>query len=199
MPIIATRASAAYGAGFAAITAPAYLGPFGAYDSLATTTLSATTASVTFTGIPAGYKHLQIRAISKNSAGTSGYDYVHANFNTDTSASYSLINTYGSGTSVGVVGGQGGLAYARVGICAQNGTTSIFGVSVIDILDYASSTKHKTVRSLAGNEANGNNTDGVIYQYGASWHNTSPITSITLAPANLSFVALSSFALYGVK
>jgi hypothetical protein len=199
MPIIATRASAAYGAGFAAVTTVPYAGPFGSYDSLATTTLSATTASVTFTSIPTGYKHLQIRAIAKNGASTSGYDYVHANFNGDTSAVYSLINTYGSGTSVGVVGGSGSLTYARVGILAQNGTTSIFGVSVIDILDYASSTKHKTIRSLAGHEANTNNTEGVVYQYGAGWHSTSPITSITLVPANNSFVALSSFALYGVK
>jgi hypothetical protein len=199
MPIIAGRASAAVGAGFSRVVAPDYAGPFGAYDALATATLSATTASVTFAGIPTGYKHLQIRAIAKNGAVTSGYDYVHATFNGDTSAVYSLINTYGSGTSVGVIGGSGGLTYARVGILAQNGTTSIFGTSVVDILDYASSTKHKTVRSLAGHEANGNNTDGVIYQYGAGWHSTSPITSITLVPANNSFVALSSFALFGVK
>jgi hypothetical protein len=47
-----------------------YDGPFGAYDSLATVTLSADAASVTFAGIPSGYKHLQIRAIHKPS--TSG-------------------------------------------------------------------------------------------------------------------------------
>ena len=199
MPIIAGRASAAYGAGFAAITAAPYAGPFGAYDALATTTLSATTASVTFASIPSGYKHLQIRAIAKNASTNTGYDYVHAVFNGDTSASYTLINTYGNGSSVGVVGGSNGLAFARCGILAQNGTTSIFGVSVIDILDYGSATKHKTVRSLAGQDANTNDTNGVVYQYGAGWHNTSPITSIQLLPVGASFVALSSFALYGVK
>jgi hypothetical protein len=199
MPIIAGRASAAYGAGFAAITAAPYLGPYGAYDSLATITLAATTASVTFAGIPTGYKHLQIRAIAKNAASASGYDYVHATFNGDTSSVYALENTYGNGTGTAIVGSQGSLPYTRVGILAQNGTTSIFGTSIIDIFDYSSSTKNKTIKSLAGHEANTNNAEGVIYQYGASWHNTSPITSIQLLPVGASFVALSSFALYGVK
>jgi hypothetical protein len=44
--------------------------PEGAYDSLATVTLSASTASIEFAGIPATYKHLQVRVIAR-SAGTS--------------------------------------------------------------------------------------------------------------------------------
>jgi len=199
MPIIATRASAAYGAGFAAITAPAYLGPFGAYDALASVTLSATTANVSFAGIPAGYKHLQIRAIAKNSAASSGYDYIHATYNGDTAANYSLHYLYGNGASA-IASGNTGLAYSRVGNLAQNSTTSVFGTSVIDIFDYTSTVKNKTIRSLSGHDANGNNTDGVVHYYSSAWFNaTSPITSIQLFPANGSFVTYSSFALYGVK
>ena len=200
MPIIATRASAAYGAGFAAVTGPApYLGPFGAFDALASTTLTATTASVTFAGIPLGYKHLQIRAIAKSAAVTSGYDYVHATFNGDASANYSLHYLYGNGASA-LVSGNTGLNYARLGNLSQNGLTSVFGVSIVDIYDYSSTTKNKTVKSLSGHEGNTGNTDGVVHFYTSAWFNTSsPITAITLFPQTNSFVALSSFALYGVK
>lgn len=202
MPIIAGRASAAYGAGFAAITASPYAGPFGAYDSLASITLDSTTTSVSFTAIPDGYKHLQIRAIAKNSAAASGYDYIHATYNADTGNNYSLHYIYGNGagTTSTFASGNTGLAYSRVGNLAQNNTTSVFGTSIIDIFDYASTVKNKTIRSLSGHDANGNNSDGVIHAYSSSWFNTtSPITSIRLFPANGSFVAYSSFALYGVK
>ena len=172
--------------------------PEGAYDALATITLSASTASVTFAGIPSGYKHLQIRAIAKNSAASAGYDYVHATFNGDTGSNYSLHYLYGNGASA-IGAGNSGLTYSRVGNLAQLNTTNVFGASIIDILDYSSSAKHKTVRSLAGHEANGNNSDGVVHLYSSAWSNTNPITSITFFPPSGSFVANSTFALYGVK
>ena len=177
---------------------PPYDGPYGAYDSLATVSLSTSTATISFAGIPSGYKHLQIRGIAKNNAAFAGYDYVHATFNGDTGSNYSLHYLYGNGSSA-IAGGNSGLTYSRVGNLAQLNTTNVFGASIIDILDYSSTVKNKTIRSLSGHDANGNNTDGVVHFYSSAWSNTNPITSITLFPANGSFVANSTFALYGVK
>ena len=100
MPIIATRASAAYGAGFAAITAVPYLGPFGAYDALASVSVpSGGLASVTFAGIPTDYKHLEIRMFAKFTVLTSG----RVRFNNDSSAIYSGHSFHGAGSNpVGV-------------------------------------------------------------------------------------------------
>ena len=98
MPIIAGRASAAYGAGFAAITT-SYLGPFGAYDSLASATVGATAVpSITFAGIPTGYKHLQIRVINKDSQ-ASGSHSSRMQFNGDTGSNYTYHALVGDGSS----------------------------------------------------------------------------------------------------
>ena len=54
-------------------------GPVGAYDALATVTVgSGGVSSITFAGIPTGYKHLQIRQIAK-STNTGGYILLRPN------------------------------------------------------------------------------------------------------------------------
>jgi hypothetical protein len=62
----------------------------GAYDALASVTLDANTASITFSGIPTGYKHLQIRGIGRtNRATPADMDGLLIQFNGDTGANYS--------------------------------------------------------------------------------------------------------------
>ena len=69
--------------------------PEGAYDALATVSLSTTTASVTFSGIPSGYKHLQLRLIARTNRSAS-VDPMTLTFNNDTSGVYS-VGESGSG------------------------------------------------------------------------------------------------------
>ncbi len=194
MPIIATRASAAYGAGFAAITAPPYLGPFGSYDSLGTVTVgSGGVASITFTGIPATYKHLQVRVSALTAA--SGKVMV-ARFNSDSSASYTWHFLNGQGTTASA-GNSTGNTYSR--FFGQNiGTnTTNPSVSVIDILDYANTNKYKTMRALSGSDNNGS---GEVALESSLWINTSAISTITILLNDSSnFSQYSTFALYGIK
>jgi hypothetical protein len=72
-----------------------YDGPFGAYDSLATVTLSAATSTITFAGIPSGYKHLQIR-YSLTAAAPAD---TTLKFNGDSGANYSSHLLRGGGTA----------------------------------------------------------------------------------------------------
>jgi hypothetical protein len=191
MPIIAGRASAAYGAGFAAITAPPYLGPFGAYDSLASVTVGTATATITFTGIPSGYRHLQLRGIALSSSSSNG---VAMRFNGDSTANYSLKGLEGSGASATSYGSANG----TTNNAGYTGDATYPGIFVCDILDYASTTKNKTVRAITGNDANG----AVRYAslLSGAYYSTNAINTITIFHgASVNFNTYSSFALYGVK
>jgi hypothetical protein len=193
MPIIATRASAAYGAGFAAITAPAYLGPFGAYDSLATVLVpSGGLSTVTFSAIPTGYKHLEIRMFAKFTSLTSG----RVRFNDDSSAIYSGHSFHGAGSNpVGVTSSSSQTS----GIFTNAGGTkdTAWNIGVYQILDYGSTAKSKTMRGSYGWKR----TDGTGYieVNSSGYHSLNPVTSFILYPASGSFVENSHIALYGVK
>lgn len=169
--------------------------PAGAYDALATVTVpSGGLASVTFAGIPTGYKHLQIRFIGKSTlSGTSGADFA-VQFNSDTAANYNGHQLYGdgSGAYAGVTDGTSSLYIAWI---PRAGVTP-FGAYVTDILDYANTSKNKTIRSLGGWDNNGSGF--TIYRSGL-WRSTSAITSISIIQPSGTIAEFSQFALYGVK
>ena len=175
-------------------------GPVGAYDSLATVTLSASTASVTFAGIPSGYKHFQIRMLTKESGTGTGGPNVVATLNGDTTyTNYRSHYLNGDGSAVGAGSVQTSGYYLLVGNTATSnaGYTNMFGAMVIDVLDYTNTNKNKTIRSLWGHDRNGSGEVGID---SSLWINTAAITSITFSVVGGSnFVTNSSFALYGVK
>ena len=79
--------------------------------------------------------------------------------------------------------------------------TSTNGVSIIDIHDYASTTRNKTVRAFSGADLN-STTVGAVSLSSGLWANTSAVTSITLTGVGAdtpNWSADSVFELYGVK
>ena len=77
---------------------------------------------------------------------------------------------------------------------------NIYGAVVCDILDYANSSKYKTVRNIGGFDTNA--TSGVVgdvYINSFVWMNTNAINSITLGASGESFKQYSRFSLYGIK
>lgn len=170
-----------------------YGGPYGAYDSLATVTVpSGGVASVTFAGIPSGYKHLQIRGIGLSSAINQRDVYV--TFNSDSAANYSWHRLTGNGSVVESDAGASA-SYMILGRVSESGVSSL-GAFVIDILDYANTNKYKTARSLAGRDVNGS---GSVWLDSGSWRSTLAVNSISLKPQSDSWNQYSSIALYGVK
>ena len=175
-----------------------YGGPYGAYDSLATVTVpSGGVASVTFAGIPSGYKHLQIRGIARTNRASSTSDSGAFRFNGDTATNYTYHAVIGTGSSAIASAAD---TYDRGLIdrfAASTATASVFGTVVMDILDYQNTSKFKTVRMLGGYDNNG---DGQSVLSSGLWRSTSAITSILLYPnVGTSWEQYSSFALYGVK
>jgi len=160
------------------------------FYQIATTTLGSAQSSIEFTGIPSTYTHLQIRGITYNSSTSRD---VFMQFNTDTGSNYSRHYLYGDGSSAS---SGANTSDVNISVGYTSLTSNIFGVSVIDILDYANTNKYKTTRSLAGYDANGS---GLVVLYSGNWRSTAAITSIKLYPGNGNFNQYSSFQLYGIK
>jgi len=174
------------------------------YESIATTTVgSGGSATVTFSSIPQTYKHLQLRVLSKTTDSANGEDNTNLYFNSDTN-----YNNYRShwiranGTSVSANNLQASGYNIYTGVIPTTGTTgqtSMFGASIIDILDYTNTNKNKVVRTLNGDEMN-NTSFGFIGLYSSLWVDTSAVTSITFTvPGGTNYAQYSSFALYGIK
>jgi hypothetical protein len=199
MPIIAGRASAAYGAGFSRVVTTPFT-PASSFDALSTVIVpSGGVSSITFAGIPqTGYSHLQIRAIFRDNRSNSGAgSYADLTFNGVTSG-YAYHQLYGSGSGAAGAAANSNYSVIEVTRVADAGTTSgVFGATVIDILDYTNASKNKTIRALGGFDNNGG---GAIYLYSGLATITSSIHSLTIADGGGTlFSEHSSFALYGVK
>jgi hypothetical protein len=165
------------------------------FESIETVTVgSGGSSTVEFTSIPSTYQHLQLRLIARDGQ-ASGFNNEIIRFNGDTGSNYSAHMIYGNGSSAGAAG-YANVTSVNVGFYASSaGTTAnVFGVAVIDILDYANTNKYKTVRTLTGGDASGS---GLVLLTSGNWRNTNAITSIQLSGATYS--QYSSFALYGIK
>jgi len=175
----------------------------GDFESIATTTVSTPVASVTFSAIPATFTHLQIRASLQTVRATYPLNKIFWSFNSDTASNYSSHSVFGDGSSA-TSGAENTTAISGFDNFSTNtgNSSEVYGVLIMDILDYANTNKYKTSRALSGFDVN-----GTIATYGGrvgltsgNWRNTNAITSVTFTVDNAAnFTADSSFALYGVK
>ena len=157
-------------------------------------------ANVTFSSIPSTYTHLQIRWISRDSAADTGVQNVVASFNSDTTyTNYRTHYITGDGSSASAGDLQLSGLYASAGLnVSNNATANIFGVGIIDILDYKNTNKYKTVRTLTGIDLNGSG--GQVRLASSLWMNTAAISNIVLnVRSSGNFTQYSQFALYGIK
>lgn len=180
MPILGTIASQISG----------HLFTPSAFDSIATTTLSSPQSTITFSAIPSTYTHLQIRMLANANAD------LNFQLNGDTTSIYPYHFLYGAGTSAT---SAADVSYTRgyFGYGGFSGATAFTAV-ICDILDYTSTNKKKTVRTLTGSSSN---TGGGVMLASTLWNATpAAITSINIFSfGGANFGTGSSFALYGIK
>lgn len=170
-----------------------------AFEAIASTTLGSTTTTVTFSSIPATYEHLQLRLYAR--AGYTGGPTatLRMRLNSDTGTNYTNHWIYGNGSGANVAGNISETAYRFLWVPAGTALSNTFGVSIIDILDYASTNKYKTVRSIEGHNTN-NNTNGYVFLHSSLWLNTAAVSTLTFTSDETDgFVAGSVFALYGLR
>jgi hypothetical protein len=71
-------------------------------------------------------------------------------------------------------------------------------VGVVNIVDYASTTKKKTSRSVVGTDKNNAYAQGIDVWSG-NWNDTSAITAISIIAASVNFTTTTTISLYGIK
>jgi len=168
-----------------------------AYDLLETTTLGSSASSVTFSGLGSysDYAHLQIRWLVRSSKSSTG-DAMVLNINGDTGNNYRAHMLRGSGSTVT---SAAFLDQNRIEVCniiGDTGATGNFNAGVMDLLDFASTSKNKTFRQLSGQTTNSQN---IEFRSGL-WQSTSAITSLVFdQETGPNFVTGSRFSLYGIK
>jgi len=161
------------------------------FESIATSTPTGTN-TVTFSSIPSTFKHLQVRALTIFGADT----VLDLRLNGDTGSNYAQHGIFGRGAAVAVLGSASTSTVSILG--AYSAIPSGFPcVSIIDIHDYASTTKNKTVRNFSGSINNTTQNRDVCLTSGL-WVNTSAVTSLTIF-AGSNFTAGTRLALYGIK
>ena len=153
------------------------------------------TGTITFSNIPATYKHLQIRGIARSTRAAFASDPLLIKVNSDTTSNYSWHYLVGDGSTISRNGGATQSSMMNY-LIANNTASNVFGAFVIDVLDYANTNKSKTFRSLMGVDNNGS---GFVALNSGNWRSTSAITSIELTAQNGDLMQYSSFALYGIK
>ena len=175
----------------------AFFPEFESDEFLEEVVLTSSASSVTFTGLAsyatAGYKHLQIRSVARTDRSNIVTDLA-ITLNGVTTSSYAWHALYASGSSVSSAAVSNS-SNIRVGsIVGASATSGHYAPTVIDLLDFNSSTKNSTVRSLSGR------TEGTQLWFGSGLFNsTSVVTSIGLQCESFNFVSGSRFSLYGSK
>jgi hypothetical protein len=166
------------------------------YESIATANGTGSSGVITFSSIPSTYKHLQIRYIARDTQTATFVTAPTVSFNGDTANNYTTHYLYGNGTVVTAGANVGTNEFGYILATGANAGTNTYAAGIIDILDYTSTSKTKTVRTMSAADNNGS---GEIYFNSGLWFATpAAITSITFN-ASTNYTSLTTFALYGIR
>lgn len=178
--------------------------PSTSFESIATATGTGSNATITFSSIPATYKHLQLRWLCRDTSGGIIPNNIRVEFNSDTGSNYTRHFLTGDGSAASATGQTAATVAGAPEIPKSTATggmnANIFGAGILDILDYASTTKNKTMKALVGIDYNTANTNAQVNLFSSVWLSTSAVSTIKVYLANNSnFATGTSFALYGIK
>lgn len=167
----------------------------GAMVPIATIFGTGTAGEISFTSIPQIYQDLMVVLNVVTANATYGFPYFYVN--TYGSPSPSWTRVYGTGAAIvsdrASTSTSGSVTHWGYRIIDQTP-----GAGVIHILDYANTSKFKTILSRGAGDANGSGSVSMTVTTHAS---TSGITSLNAASfaAGCNYSGASSFTLYGIK
>jgi hypothetical protein len=151
--------------------------------------------NIQFNSIPQTFTHLQLRCfIRGDDAGaitSAAFDFING------TQTYSQHELQGTGSGVSSFGSANISIMNFVTMPGAASTANVFGSIIVDILDYSSTVKNKTVRQIGGYDANGSGYVGL--KSAAQYDAATPITQIRLRPYSAAnFVSGTRFDLYGI-
>lgn len=161
----------------------------GTYSSIATTTLTGSTAEYTFSSIPGTYTDLVVVCSNlRNSTANT----LCLRFNSDSTTSYSWITISAgpsSASSLNVTGDSRGVA---IGGYVEGLSSTNPGIYIGQIMNYSSTNVYKSTLGR------GNNSDKDVELIVGLWRNTAAITSVTVRPSGGSMNTGTVLTLYGI-
>lgn len=164
------------------------------YESIASSSPTSGT-SITFSSIPSTYASLQIRfAVIP----ASGNPSLNITYNGDTGSNYTVHTLRGNGSTASA---SGATSRANFPLSWYYGMVPTYqNVAVMDILDYASTSKYKTARAFFGQDDNSGSISSNLELNSGLWLSTSAINSITVTvTGGVAFASGSVISLYGIK
>jgi hypothetical protein len=163
-----------------------------AFEHISTATGTGASGTIEFTSIPADYKHLQVRYTAK---GTTTSNNMEMRMNNITSASYARHSLQGSGSTDSSNSSTSQTLMNFLSAMAGSTTAGRVASGVIDILDYASTSKNTTLRMLYGQTGATN----VVVLASGLLNNTAAIDRLTFIAGAGSFTTVTRFSLYGIR
>ena len=162
----------------------------GDFESIATVTLATSAASITFSDIPQGYKHLQVRGVLKKATSNGNWGCIKVNGSTSGYASHLLSGNGATPSASGLNSLPFGYFHGLVE------STIYCTAVVIDILDYSNTSKNTTIKTFAGNDYNGS---GGVSITSSLWASTTAVSSFSYGLDIYNLGIDSSLCLYGIR
>ena len=162
--------------------------------ALASTTLTTTTASVTFSAISGAYTDLVIVVTGQGVYTSTDYLDVGMQYNGDTGSNYSTTRMYGNGTTATSVRYSNESSIRVAFIQGLVTASAVHSTMYINILNYSNATTYKTALSRSGTAA------GATSAKVGLWRSTAAITSVLIKNIDSAsgFHTGSTFTLYGI-
>jgi hypothetical protein len=175
-----------------------YTGVTSSFESIATANGTGSAGAITFSSIPSTYKSLQIRITARDTAlsGTTNVSMFANNVNTGTPYAYHWVTASGSGSAT-ATGVEGASSIVIGGIPNAANTSTTTGCTIIDIVDYTSTSKNKTFRIYSTFNLGSNS--GQVRLGSGLWDSTAAINRLDFQTNGTAFTTTSTVSLYGIK
>ena len=165
------------------------------FESIATATGTGSSGTITFSSIPQTYKTLQLRL---NVFGDAAGNAIYLRFNNDSALNYPTHYMFGDG-STATAGGStaaNGTSGMYIGDLGTGVSSTYATVGIVDIIDYASTSKNKTMKNLGGINQN---SSGSVDLISGLWLSTSAVNRLDVILSGGNFTTNTTVALYGIK
>lgn len=159
------------------------------YDSIASTTLTATSTNITFSSISGSYTDLRLVIVA---SGDSAGDAFRMQFNTDAGTNYSQTVLYGTGATASSTRAT---TQAFIELSLVGGlSTSVPHFYTMDLFGYAGSTFKTSLLT----QSEDNNGSGYVSSASGMWRSTAAVTSIKVYGAGGNLTTGTTASLYGI-
>jgi hypothetical protein len=157
------------------------------YEPIATSTLTASATSFTFSSIPSTYTDLHLVVVGLLVANSQ----FRLTFNGDSGSNYSYTRITGDGAAAS--SGRATPA-VRIDLNSATAVNDQPALATVDVFNYANTSVFKTALSEFSNDRNGG---GSVQRTVGLWRDTSAITSLRIL-AGGDFASGSTATLYGI-